>query len=169
MEGSNEIWAAPLSDYRIAVLVLLLGRRNRHKTAGPPPPARHLRRHPRQEQETQGNEGEEESSALTDEKAVERMAPSKLCRAVASRTVSRVVSSAAPASRSHRQASIRRGGGDRFRAVEEVDWPKPGPFPIRATQNERYFQSRPGLKLDHFDPAGTEDVPGRSGRYQTRP
>jgi len=83
MEGSNEIWAAPLSDYRIAVLVLLLGRRNRHKTAGPPPPARHLRRHPRQEQETQGNEGEEESSALTGEKAVERMAPSKLCRAAA--------------------------------------------------------------------------------------
>ena len=83
MEGSNEIWAAPLSDYRIAVLVLLLGRRNRHKTAGPPPPARHLRRHPRQEQETQGNEGKEESSTLKDEKPVERMVLLKLCRAIA--------------------------------------------------------------------------------------
>ena len=29
MEGSNEIWAAPLSDYRTAVVLL-----NRHKTDG---------------------------------------------------------------------------------------------------------------------------------------
>ena len=93
MEGSNEIWAAPLSDYRIAVLVLLLGRRNRHKTAGPPPPARHLRRHPHQEQETQGNEGKEESSALKDEKAMERMAPSKLCHATAPSPLTPLVAS----------------------------------------------------------------------------
>ena len=66
----------------------------------------------------------------------------------------------------HQQPGFNPEGGrwGSVRAVEEVDWPKPGPFPIRATQNERYFPSRPGLKLGHFDPAGMEDIPGHIER-----